>query len=267
MERIVITFQQDGTFRGASVADFNGQPKPLDEAALNALFPDVNASSFSRVTTLEEDLSEMTTAKESATTELDTATSRVESLESQLSDTQTQLATAQGEASSVPNLQAQLDTATSRVQSLESQLADTQTQLATAQGEASSVPNLQAQLDTATSRVQSLESQLATAQGEASNVPTLQAQIETALARIAELEAVPEEPVIVGVSKLTIMRRLGDKWPTLKASLLTLPEIVQDAWLLAQEIRADDELFIEFRPQLIEILEMTEEEFDGLLMF
>ena len=229
MERIVITFQQDGTFRGASVADFNGQPKPLDEAALNALFPDVNASSFSRVTTLEEDLSEMTTAKESATTELDTATSRVESLESQLSDTQTQLATAQGEASSVPNLQAQLDTATSRVQSLESQLA--------------------------------------TAQGEASNVPTLQAQIETALARIAELEAVPEEPVIVGVSKLTIMRRLGDKWPTLKASLLTLPEIVQDAWLLAQEIRADDELFIEFRPQLIEILEMTEEEFDGLLMF
>lgn len=227
MERIVITFQQDGTFRGASVADFNGQPKPLDEAALNALFPDVNASSFSRVTTLEEDLSEMTTAKESATTELDTATSRVESLESQLSDTQTQLATAQGEASSVPNLQAQLDTATSRVQSLESQLA--------------------------------------TAQGEASNVPTLQAQIETALARIAELEAVPEEPVIVGVSKLTIMRRLGDKWPTLKASLLTLPEIVQDAWLLAQEIRADDELFVAYKDTLQTLLDLTDEEFSALL--
>jgi chromosome segregation ATPase len=218
MERIVITFQQDGTFRGASVTDFAGQPKPLDEAALNALFPDVNASSFSRVTTLEEDLSAMTTAKESATTELESATSRVDSLESQLADTQTQLAdtqtqlaTAQGEASNVPTLQAQLDTATSRVESLESQLADTQTQLATAQGEASSVP-------------------------------TLQAQLETANARIAELEAVPEEPVVLGVSKLTIMRRLGDKWPTLKAALLTLPEIVQDAWLLAQEIRADDEL-------------------------
>jgi hypothetical protein len=123
------------------------------------------------------------------------------------------------------------------------------------------------QLDTATARVESLESQLATAQGEASSVPNLQSQLDTALARIAELEAVPEEPVIVGVSKLTIMRRLGDKWPTLKAALLTLPEIVQDAWLLAQEIRADDELFIEFRPQLMEILEMTEEEFDGLLMF
>jgi septal ring factor EnvC (AmiA/AmiB activator) len=203
MERIVITFQQDGTFRGASVADFNGQPKPLDEAALNALFPDVNASSFSRVTTLEEDLSAMTTAKESATTELDTATSRVESLESQLADIQTQL-------------------------------ADTQTQLATAQGEASNVPNLQAQLD-------------------------------TALARIAELEAVPEEPVIVGVSKLTIMRRLGDKWPTLKASLLTLPEIVQDAWLLAQEIRADDELFVAYKDTLQTLLDLTDEEFTALL--
>jgi uncharacterized phage infection (PIP) family protein YhgE len=227
MERIVITFTDAGQFRGASVADFNGQPKPLDETALNALFPAVNASSLSRVTTLEEDLSEMTTAKESATTELDTATSRVDSLESQL--------------------------------------ADTQTQLATAQGEASSVPNLQAQLDTATSRVDSLESQLATAQGEASNVPTLQAQIETALARIAELEAVPEEPVIVGVSKLTIMRRLGDKWPTLKASLLTLPEIVQDAWLLAQEIRADDELFVAYKDTLQTLLDLTDDEFSALL--
>jgi chromosome segregation ATPase len=205
------------------VADFNGQPKPLDETALNALFPDVNASSFSRVTTLQDDLSEMTTAKESARTELNTATARVDSLESQLADTQTQLAdtqtqlaTAQGEASNVPTLQAQLETANARVESLESQLADTQTQLATAQGEASSVP-------------------------------TLQAQLETATARIAELEAVPEEPVIVGISKLTIMRRLGDKWPTLKASLLTLPEIVQDAWLLAQEIRADDELFLTYK--------------------
>ena len=235
MERIIITFQQDGTFRGASVTDFAGQPKPLDEAALNALFPDVNASSFSRVTTLEEDLSAMTTAKESATTELESATSRVESLESQLADTQTQLATAQGEASNVPTLQAQLDTATSRVESLESQLADTQTQLATAQGEASSVPTLQAQLD-------------------------------TALARIAELEAVPEEPVVLGVSKLTIMRRLGDKWPTLKAALLTLPEIVQDAWLLAQEIRADDELILSYGDALKTLLDLTDEEFNALLI-
>lgn len=196
MERIVITFTDAGQFRGASVADFNGQPKPLDEAALNALFPAVNASSLARVTTLEEELAALTTAKESATTELETATARGDSLESQLAETQTQLATAQGEASSVPTLQAQLD---------------------------------------------------------------------TALARIAELEAVPEEPVIVGVSKLTIMRRLGDKWPTLKAALSTLPEIVQDAWLLAQEIRADDELFLAYKETLKTLLDLTDDEFNALL--
>ena len=196
MERIIITFTQDGTFRGASVTDFAGQPKPLDDAALNALFPTVNAASLSRVTTLEEDLAALTTAKESATTELETATARADSLESQLAETQTQLATAQGEASSVPSLQSQLDAAN---------------------------------------------------------------------ARIAELEAVPEEPVVLGVSKLTIMRRLGDKWPTLKAALSTLPEIVQDAWLLAQEIRADDELFLAYKETLKTLLDLTDDEFNALL--
>jgi len=196
MERIIITFTQDGTFRGASVTDFAGQPKPLDDAALNALFPAVNASSLARVTTLEEELAALTTAKESATTELETATARGDSLESQLTETQTQLATAQGEASSVPSLQSQLDAAN---------------------------------------------------------------------ARIAELEAVPDEPVVLGVSKLTIMRRLGDKWPTLKAALSSLPEIVQDAWLLAQEIRADDELFLAYKETLKTLLDLTDDEFNALL--
>jgi hypothetical protein len=61
------------------------------------------------------------------------------------------------------------------------------------------------------------------------------------------------------------MRRLGDKWPILKAALATLPETVQDSWSLALGISADDPLFIEFRPQLMSILEMDEEEFDSLL--
>jgi DNA repair exonuclease SbcCD ATPase subunit len=121
------------------------------------------------------------------------------------------------------------------------------------------------QLDTANARVESLQSQLATAQGEASNVPNLQSQLETALARIAELEAVPEVEAVGGVSKLTIMRRLGDKWPTLKASLLTLPELVQDAWLLAQEIRADDELILTYGETLKGFLDLTDEEFTALL--
>ena len=86
MERIVITFQQDGTFRGASVTDFDGQPKPLDEAALNALFPAINASSLARVTTLEAEKATLEAAKESATTELETANARVKSLESRIAE-------------------------------------------------------------------------------------------------------------------------------------------------------------------------------------
>lgn len=68
-----------------------------------------------------------------------------------------------------------------------------------------------------------------------------------------------------GVSKLTIMRRLGDKWPTLKAALATLPESVQDAWSLAQEISIKDELFVAYRAQLQIILDLTDEEFTTLL--
>lgn len=86
MERIVITFQQDGTFRGASVTDFAGQPKPLDEAALNALFPAINASSLARVTTLEAEKATLESAKESATTDLEAANARVKSLESRIAE-------------------------------------------------------------------------------------------------------------------------------------------------------------------------------------
>ena len=145
---------------------------------------------------------------------------------------------------------------TSRVETLKSERGELTSQVET----------LTAQLETANARVESLESQLSTAQGEASSVPNLQAQLDTANARIAELEAVPEEPVIVGISKLTIMRRLGDKWPTLKAALLTLPEIVQDAWLLAQEIRADDELILSYGDALKTLLDLTDEEFNALLI-
>jgi hypothetical protein len=81
MERIIITFTQDGTFRGASVTDFAGQPKPLDEAALNALFPAINASSLARVTTLEAEKATLEAAKESATTDIEAANARIAELE------------------------------------------------------------------------------------------------------------------------------------------------------------------------------------------
>lgn len=160
MERIIITFEQDGAFRGASVTDFDGLPKPLDQSGLSDIFPAINEAALARVATLEEELAAITPEKESLQTELDTA-----------------------------------------------------------------------------------------------------------LARIAELEAVPDDTTISGVSKLTIMRRLGDKWPTLKAALSSLPEVVQDAWSLAQEIRADDPLFIQYGPQLKQLLGLTDDQFDSLLTY
>tara|TARA_R110000772_G_scaffold268565_2_gene396216 strand:- start:1036 stop:1734 length:699 start_codon:yes stop_codon:yes gene_type:complete len=99
-------------------------------------------------------------------------------------------------------------------------------------------------------------------------VESLTAQIEsmTKAQEVIDLEPIAPQPIpTYGVSKLTIMRRLGGKWPTLKAALATLPETVQDSWTLALEISANDPLFVEFRPQLMAILEMTEEEFDALL--
>jgi hypothetical protein len=58
MERIVITFNQDGSFRGASVTDFDGLPQPLDEAGLAAIAPEINAASLVAQAKAESELSE-----------------------------------------------------------------------------------------------------------------------------------------------------------------------------------------------------------------
>lgn len=76
---------------------------------------------------------------------------------------------------------------------------------------------------------------------------------------------IPAPPEIIGVSKLTIMRRLGPKWATLKAILASLPDDVQEAWNLAQEIKSDDPLFVANSAFLQAALELTEEEFAALL--
>jgi len=86
---------------------------------------------------------------------------------------------------------------------------------------------------------------------------------------LAKIEALESEERAVsvadGVSKLTIMRRLGDKWPVLKTILAGLPEGVSDAWELAHEIRADDPLLVANAEFLKGALEMTDEEFSALL--
>lgn len=84
---------------------------------------------------------------------------------------------------------------------------------------------------------------------------------------IAALKAGPAAPVPGDVTKLTLMRRLDalGKWSAFKTLLSQLPEIVQDAWTLAQSIRADDPLFVQNAPAIKAYLELTDEEFDSLL--
>ena len=75
---------------------------------------------------------------------------------------------------------------------------------------------------------------------------------------------VPPAPRIQ--TKLTIMRRLDamGKWPTFKAVLAQLPEIVQDSWALALDINESDPLFAANREALIAALGLTGAEIDSL---
>lgn len=56
MERIVITFHGDGTFRGASITDFEGLPVPVDQSRLGELVPGINQAAIARVAELESEL-------------------------------------------------------------------------------------------------------------------------------------------------------------------------------------------------------------------
>lgn len=56
MERIVITFHPDGTFRGASLTDFEGLPVPIDQSRLVELVPGINQAAIARVAELESEL-------------------------------------------------------------------------------------------------------------------------------------------------------------------------------------------------------------------
>jgi hypothetical protein len=120
------------------------------------------------------------------------------------------------------------------------------------------IPTLNA---AAVTRVAELETELA-----AAPKPEEIESRDATIARLTEeIETLKNPPVTAGVTKLTIMRRLGDKWPVLKAILAGLPEAVQDAWTLAQEIRSDYPLFVANSDFLKQALGLTDAEFAALL--
>jgi len=55
-ERIIITFNQDGSWRGASSTDFGGQPLPLSLSDLSSVCPDLNTALLATISELEAKL-------------------------------------------------------------------------------------------------------------------------------------------------------------------------------------------------------------------
>jgi len=55
MERIIITLDRNGKFRGASAQDWDGMPVPVDADWLNGFAPELNAATLVRIAELEAD--------------------------------------------------------------------------------------------------------------------------------------------------------------------------------------------------------------------
>ena len=55
-ERIIITFNENGTWRGASSTNFGGQPIPLNQTDLSTLCPNLNTALLATITELEAKL-------------------------------------------------------------------------------------------------------------------------------------------------------------------------------------------------------------------
>ncbi len=80
--------------------------------------------------------------------------------------------------------------------------------------------------------------------------------------------AIPTAQPVGSISKLTLMHRLNalGKWPAFKSLLTHLPEIVQDAWHLAQSISPTDPLFVDAAPAIKAHLDLTDEQFAAILL-
>lgn len=53
LERIIITFEKDGSYRGSSATDFDGLPAHLEHADLEALCPCINAAAMIKASETE----------------------------------------------------------------------------------------------------------------------------------------------------------------------------------------------------------------------
>jgi hypothetical protein len=83
----------------------------------------------------------------------------------------------------------------------------------------------------------------------------------------AEWTIIDIEPQVHAITKLTLMRRLDalGKWGAFKSIMAQMPEVIQDAWDLALEIKSDDPLFVANAEYLKEALDLTDEEFESIL--
>lgn len=77
-------------------------------------------------------------------------------------------------------------------------------------------------------------------------------------------EVIPNGPRTI--TKLTLMRRLDalGKWTTFKTVIGQMPQIVQDAFDLCNELSEDDPLLVQNRPAFIQALGITGDQMDSL---
>ena len=77
-ERIIITFNPDGSFRGASATDFGGLPVDLDPARLADVAPMINAAALASLAAKDAEIAEITKAKDAEIAQLIDFKSRAE---------------------------------------------------------------------------------------------------------------------------------------------------------------------------------------------
>ena len=56
LERIIIAFRANGNLRGISAQDFDGHPRPLTPAELNAIIPTINAAAVARLLEVDDEI-------------------------------------------------------------------------------------------------------------------------------------------------------------------------------------------------------------------